>query len=301
MRTFEEAHALVIGVADYNSRAFPQLSLAALNDAVDFACTLWNPRIGAYRSDRVRLLLNEQATAPSILQELERIIEDSTDRDTVVLFFSGHGWHENGSSYLAAWDAHADGGPLDGLISGETLSNYLQAIPARRVAAFFDCCYSGGVAEIESCAASSRPMPATTLGLDEATYERIARGEGRAVFASSKPGGRSIIQADARNSIFTSCLLRALHGEAQGEDPDTIRILDIFRFLNKEVLVQSCGLQRPILKTAITDDFPLVLRQRREQQEAPIPSPTPPPVGERFNDWSQQAHGDIHNLFFQES
>lgn len=270
MNAFEHGYALVVGVAGYRDRHLPPLPLAVLNDAVDFACTLWNPEVGGYRADRVRLLLDEQATEEGIVQSLDWLYEccGADSESTAVIFFSGHGLSTGGGSFLAAYDARLAPG-LEGLIESEELTSRLKAIEAGRLAVFLDCCYAGGIADISVKGPGTIGIPHVNPGLDERTYRKLARGKGRALLAASQPGGKSMVKKEARNSVFSECLLQALRGAAGREGAETIGMLEVFEFVTSAVLERSLGLQQPLFKAEISENFPLVLRQASASPEPP--------------------------------
>ena len=253
---FEHGYAVVVGVAGYQaaSRDLPQLPLAVLNDAVDLARTLWDPDICGYRADRVHLLLEEQATAAGILRELEWLRDQARGEDTAIFFFSGHGWQVDGASYLAAYDARTD--LLDsGMIPTDELSNRFAAIAPGRLMVILDSCFAGA-AQIKGrdAAQGSRGIPI----LDQRTYDTLTAGRGRVLIAASGPDEESTILPRERNSLFTSCLLRGLRGEARC-DGAALGILDLFQFTSREVRRQSYERQIPLLKGALSDNFPIAL------------------------------------------
>jgi uncharacterized caspase-like protein len=271
MSAFEHGYAVVVGVAGYRAQGLPPLPLAVLNDAVDVTRTLWDPDICGYRADRVHLLLEEQATVQAVRQELEWLVNRCTEEDTAVIFFSGHGWTGDRKSYLACYDAWP-GPPCRGMIEGEELAGYLSAIPAGRLVVLLDSCFSGGISEIrDSRASASGGYPG---GLDEGTYEKLCAGRGRVLLASSGSSEKSVALPRERNSLFTSCVLRGLRGEADSHELGAVGIFDLFRFVSKEVQEKSNGFQNPLLKARMMDDFPMALRSGRRSD--PVTRPAPP-------------------------
>lgn len=289
MSAFEHGYAVVVGVAGYQTRGLPPLSMAVLNDAVDVARTLWDPDLCGYRADRVRLLLEEQATAQGIQRGLEWLSERCTDQDTAIFFFSGHGWQNGGDSYLAAYDTQVES-PMKGIISSEELTNRLRAIRAGRLAVFLDSCFSGGAAEIKGY--PSAPCG----GLDERVYEKLAEGRGRALIASSGPTRESIVLNGQRNSLFTSCLLRGLHGEAESSQADALGIYDLFQFVSQEVRQLSLERQEPVWKAQITENFSIALRRAGRPVDTTLPAPPTSPEP----DLSQPKERTISTDFYFE-
>lgn len=278
MSGFGGGFAVAIGISGYAS--LQRLPIAVLNDAVDVARTLWDPYLCGYRADRVRLLLEAEATADGIRSALGWLEESCGAGDTALLFFSGHGWrHGEGRGsewYLAGYDADINALP-EGMLPGTELTSRLARIRAGRLAAVLDCCYAAGAAALKGEGAV-----AFRSGPTEIDYERLAQGRGRVILASSRIGEESLVLEGERNSLFTSSLLRGFAGEAG--DGEEVRALDLFRFVSNEVSVRSGDRQHPVLKGEMEDDFPLALRRRlaepdlRSKDEEPIPAvPAQPP------------------------
>jgi uncharacterized caspase-like protein len=298
MSSFENGYAVVVGVAGYHSPGLPPLPLAILNDAVDVARALWDPDLCGYRADRVRLLLDEQATAEAVRKGLEWLIDRCGQDDTAVFFFSGHGWSEDGRSSLAAYDAQT--GSLRGMIAGEELARYFKALRAGRLAIFLDSCFSGGLSHITGDGIA----PAGYIsGLDEGTYGKLCAGNGRVLLASSGPEQKSIVPDRERNSLFTSCLLRGLR-EAENHESGGLGIFDLFRFVAREVNAQSGGTQTPLFKGEMWDEFNIALRGEGKggaavPQKAPEPPQAPPVQTARHQEIragrdAYSAEGDIN-------
>jgi hypothetical protein len=270
MSAFEHGYAVVVGVAGYSAQGLPPLPLAALNDAVDLARTLWDPDLCGYRADRVRLLVEEQATALAIRQGLDWLVDRCSPDDTAIVFFSGHGWNDGTFSALAAYDAWT-APPGRGMIPGDELANYFRAIPSGRLAVFLDSCFSGGLSDIQGGPGSGSASYGPPRGFDEGTYEKLCAGRGRVLLASSGPQEKSVISEDGRNSLFTSCLLRGLRGEAPTQQEGVLGIFDLFRFVSREVKEKSNRFQNPLFKGLMSDDFPITLQAGRKSPAEPSP------------------------------
>lgn len=255
MSGFSGGFALVIGVSGYP--CLPRLPLAVLNDVVDIARVLWDPQICGYRPDRVRLLVEAEATAEGIRGGIKWLAESCGSGDTAILYFSGHGWQGTGNSkrewYLAAYDASTDA-CHDGMLPGSELTELLSKIKAGRLAIVLDCCYAAGTAALKG-----GDMEELRPGLKQEDYERLAQGRGRVILASSRSDEKSLVLEGDRNSLMTDCLLRGLTGAAGNESE--VRALDLFRYVAKEVPARSDHRQHPVLKCTLEDDFPLALRR----------------------------------------
>jgi hypothetical protein len=299
---FEHGYAVVVGVAGYQaaSRDLSRLPLAVLNDAVDLACTLWDPEICGYRADRVHLLLEEQATAVAIVRELEWLSDHTREDDTAIFFFSGHGWQTGGASYLAAYDARTD--LLDsGMIPTDEISNRFASIAAGRLVVLLDSCFAGA-AQIKGRDAAQGSGGIAVLA--QRSYDTLADGRGRVLMAASGPDEESTIFPRERNSLFTSCLLRGLRGEAKC-DGAALGILDLFQFTAREVRRRSYDRQRPLLNVTLNDNFPIALRRRPEEEtpsktgdgpEPPSPRREPERPSRQINKPTVYVEGDVSSI-----
>jgi len=186
------------------------------------------------------------------------VVHSRANIDTI-FFFSGHGGRiENGpqaGNYLVPFEAD----PVDfkkTAIEGEELTGLLGDIKAGRLLVLFDCCYAGGAGEIKDALAET--MPEYKSGLDERYYDRLARGQGRVIIASSRSTEQSWILPDMQNSLFTHYLLEALRGQARTYGDGLIRVFDVFNYISEEV-PKSQPQQHPILKAELETNFAIAL------------------------------------------
>jgi hypothetical protein len=254
---FEQGHALVIGVANYSQvRPLPGV---VLNDARDLRELLTSPACG-YPSANVTQLLDDQATAGGIRTALADLATRTGPDDTVVIFFSGHGGHEDSGDktqqYLIPYDCNPNDLPGTA-ISGEEMTGFLRDIKAGRLLVLFDSCHSGGAGDPKSL------LPQIKSGLSETYYEKLAQGVGRVVIASSRREEFSWALDGMGNSLFTHFLLEALRGPAITLGDGYVRVFDVFRHVADNVPVRAAQInasQHPIFKaTAMEEDFPIAL------------------------------------------
>ena len=87
MPAIDNAHALVVGIADYaNIRKLPKV-----RDAEDLAAALVDPTLCGYYAKNVTVLLDRDATQDKIRAGFE-VLKGRCDADsTTFLYFSGHG------------------------------------------------------------------------------------------------------------------------------------------------------------------------------------------------------------------
>jgi hypothetical protein len=256
MPALENAHALVIGIADYAE--INPLPPTVLNDARDVHSLLVDPARCGYRPENVHLLLNAEATQAAIREALAELAARSDEASTVLLYFSGHGGHveagPGAGEYLLPVDTvYASAGSIARTaISGASFTEALGAVPAGKMLMVFDCCHSGGIGQVKDAAA-----PAIKAGLPESYYDRLKEGRGRVILASSRSSEYSYVLPGAANSLFTQHLLAGLRGGIASED-GTIRIFDLFEYLQPRVTANQPN-QHPIFKAEMEENFAVAL------------------------------------------
>src|SRR4051812_28348323 len=101
MPLFEQGHALLIGVANYQDAGLRMPVPVALADAEGVSKCLRDQSICAYPDGQVKLLRDDQATRTAVIEALEALATKAKGSDTVFIFFSGHGvLGEDGHYYL---------------------------------------------------------------------------------------------------------------------------------------------------------------------------------------------------------
>ncbi len=255
MSTINNAHALVVGIAHYQTVS--PLPATVLNDARAIAQLLTDPRYCGYTRGNVQLLLDGQASLEGLREGLARLAATTNADSTVTIFFSGHGGRvgvgPQQGEYLLPADADVSSPEAlshSSLSSGE-LSAAFAKIPARKLVVIFDCCHAGGMGEPKAAAVPWKS------GILEDTYARLMEGRGRVILASSRSGELSWVLPNARNSLFTQCLLEGLRGDAPSED-GLIRIFDLYRYIQPRVTAAEPR-QHPVFKAQLEDDFPVAL------------------------------------------
>ena len=256
MPSFSNGHAAVIGIADY--RHINRLPPAVLDDARGVAAALTDPQTCGYDPGQVVSLLNEQANKDAVRSALDDVARRCDADSTFVFYVSAHGGRvEDGDhrgEYLLPVDTiYEDGESLARTaVLGEELTLLLNAIPARRLVAVFDCCHSAGIGHPKAPAA-----PEVKAGLTERYYKQLAAGQGRVVFASCRDTEFLYVRPGEANSVFTRHLLDGLRGGLPGPG-GVVRVFDLFHYLQPKVVADQPN-QHPVFKCEVEDNFPLAL------------------------------------------
>ncbi len=223
--TFAHGHALLIGVgADLP---------VTVEDARALGRILTDPARAAYPEAQVETLTEAGATRAGILEGFDRLIErvGKDAEATAVVYFSGHGgFLGTPSEYLLVPYGFDNSKYEQTSVSAAEFTAKIEAIKARKLVVFLDCCHGGGVPQFKGPGApiEKSPMPPDLL-------DKLKEGSGRVVVASSRPNEFSYIKAGAKNSLFTECLIEALSGKAGGRQDGFARILEVLSYLLEKV------------------------------------------------------------------
>ncbi len=183
-------HALIIGVSSYAH--FPSLRTAA-SDAQELARVLEQDY-----GFRTRILKDPSHLA--LLIELKSLADSLDREDRLLIYYAGHGKiaADAGRGYWIPADAEPDDDSK--WIANETVSEYLDLIPARQILVVSDSCYSGTMTR------SGLTRRATADGPEP---EQSADRRSRTVLTSG--GLQPVLDAGGgEHSLFARALLTVL-------------------------------------------------------------------------------------------
>ena len=198
-----------------------------------------------------RVLADAQATKANILDGLEWIQLQVTQKDVAVLFFAGHGINDsNGIFYFLPVDADLERLKRTGISQSDITSTVTMI--AGKVVVFMDACYSGNL---------MGKTKRRGLVVSSAVVNELASAENGAVVFSSSTG-RQYSQENPEwgNGAFTKGLVEGLSGKAdyKGTGRITVNMLDLY--VSERVKELTKGQQTPsTVKPPNVPDFPLSL------------------------------------------
>ncbi len=211
--------ALVIGVDDYHSAAFPDLRFAG-EDARAVAEILRGPGEGGF--ERVVVLDSSTVTSRArILAELRGALADLRREDVFVIYFSGHGTaavNDEGEVRLYLLVHDSSPGDLEGTaIDLEVLQDFVGSLRAERKALVVDACFHG--------AGKSIVDPTLTGEIAEAlasvTRTRVrGLGSGEAHLFASTLGRPAFEDDELGHGVYTSYLLQSMTWARTAADRD---------------------------------------------------------------------------------
>ncbi|MDP6086817.1 MAG: caspase family protein [Nitrospinota bacterium] len=194
--------ALLIGIDRYQDKRIPKLDYTAA-DAKAMYAVLTDPNHGRFPKERVKLLLDERATAKNIRRHFTWLRRNARPEDMVIVFCSGHGAPEEGGTYWVPYDAEID--DLGATAVGNAyITRELGRIRAKRLITFLDSCYSAAIVAKED-----KPK-----ALFDQDFFKKFQGTGRVTITASDGKELSLESKELRQGVFTHYLVQALKGKA---------------------------------------------------------------------------------------
>lgn len=269
--------ALVVGVSNYPP-PIPSLKGVA-NDAKAMADLLGSPQ-GQFRGSGVITLLDAQATAAAIREQLDAALGNAVRDDTVFVYMAGHGHVENGAYYFVASDTVLGHMAQTGVPLAE-LRDKFDGSPSRRVFVWLDFCHSGGVVErtVEAPLTDDRDTILRTL--------RVAKGAGKLIVAActSEQTAKEKTYNAGRHGTFTLALLDGLQGKAANLDGE-VTASSLYEYVVKRVEGEWHD-QCPVMVGHMQGSIVLMhYADRKSGDTAPTPKPAEAEVCESSGAWA---------------
>jgi uncharacterized caspase-like protein len=257
---FVRPWAVLIGAEKYHRAN--QLKYT-VNDVRELSLTL--QRRGGYSAERV-LEMTDDALNPrfqplraSLMAELPRLFERVEPGDSLVVYFSGHGFRDAaGKLYLAPLDCD----PADPTASGVPVEWLREQIASCRAAfklLVLDACHAGSEKGDDDDAEAS--VAAKDLG------DLFRNLEGVVTIASSTADEKSQLWDDKQHSLFSYWLNQGLKGHADENSDGAVDIDELYKFVYRNV-TNTAKAQFPLPQTPVrivrsgTPDVPVVVRLR---------------------------------------
>ncbi|WP_370104651.1 caspase family protein [Winogradskyella sp.] len=233
--------ALVIGVSDYKEDAL-KLNYAD-NDAALFKNYL--SEVEGIKDENITLLINEDAVALNIVQELKQLFNRSQENDVLYLYFAGHGDVVDDfgqkEGFLLASDANAHQEYYSGgVLTLNLLNTVIDNLSTKGVKVYLilDACRSGFVFEDGT---------QKNMGTIQAMFENSSK------FLSCGSNELSYESGDLKHGYFTYYLVKGLAGNADGNSDNTIIFREIDDYLydnvNTTVSKKHNKTQTPVVRT----------------------------------------------------
>jgi hypothetical protein len=240
---------LAIGISEYDSQELRKDVEYAASDAEKVARVLQTRGKSLYREVKVISLLNKDATRRKILRALGQVRKEATQRDTVVIFFAGHGWRspQNRFYFLTA-DTDPEDKEATALSEGDFNPAVLALLPGK-VLLLLDACHSATL--IENAGRSSEG-PTDRLLTDLTSNEF-----GLVMMCSSRGMEKSLESRRLKGGHFTTAVVEGLEGKARRQY-GAIYVTTLDEYVKARVQELTEGSQHPASRVPATiTDIPL--------------------------------------------
>jgi len=228
-----EPYALLVGVRQYSeAKELRQLPYAE-NDMAELARVLHD---GGYKADNV-VLMTQTAGADRlrylplkarIRKELDLLIKNRGEDDTVLLAFAGHGvvFKDDPDSYFCPADAQLD--DKDTLLSLTEIYRGLEKCKARTKVLLVDACRNDPLAD--------KSRAPEKLDLESVTRPpEPTKDGGVAAFFSCSRGQKAFEDDRSRHGAFFHYVIEGLQGEA-APDKDDVTLLELGAYVQRRVV-----------------------------------------------------------------
>jgi uncharacterized caspase-like protein len=240
-------YLLSVGVSTYKDKnitlTYPS------KDAKDFADIMSQQKGKLYKDVVVRVRTDAQATRDNIMDDLEWIQRQATQRDMVIVFMAGHGMNDTvtGNYYYLPYDANIEAVKRT-MIPGSEIHSTLAKLTGTRLL-FMDTCHAGNVT-----GTATRGVP----DLRQFLQDLKDGGQGLVVITSSRPGQKSQEHPSWNNGAFTKALVEGLKGKALKDRQGLITFTALDAYITQRVKELTKGTQAPATqKSTEVSDFPL--------------------------------------------
>lgn len=224
--SFTQGHALIIGVGRYQH--FPSADVPiAVDDARAVVEVIKDGKFCGYPDEQVELITDSAATRSGTLAALDRLAQRAGEKDTVFLFYCGHGaLGTDGNYYLVSHDFKVDSGrivPGSGVSEIELIEK-LRVLKAQRTLLIFNTCHSGSISP--TLATGAPEVESSSLSVDT-TSALLATGSGRIIITACREEQKSYIGKGAL-TIFTQALVDGLRGKSVGNSAGYISAFRLY-------------------------------------------------------------------------
>jgi len=234
----ENAHAVVIGINEYEDPRIPNLTFARA-DAEEVYKILIDPKLGGFSPDNVSLLLDGDATERRIRTAIGRDVRRQAGKaDLVYIYYAGHGsaeidpkcrYQDGLEKYLVPADAELDNLFSTG-IAMEDIQKFFERIEARQIIFFIDSCYSGEAGGRTFRNPNFQKRAAMTTDFLDGMS-----GEGRLVVTACDVNEVSLETNEAGHGLFTYYLAEGLKGAADKDQDGLVTTQELYDYIFENV------------------------------------------------------------------
>ncbi len=245
-----EKRAILIGINHYYLDASIGNLNFCVNDVKELDNVLSDERRGNFSTVTLysgnednRLLPNRS----NILAMIKLLANNSEENDTILVYFAGHGFEQEGANYLLPADARIDV-LSDTAITIKWVKDTLSKSLAKKKLLVIDACHAGAKLGRSTSVPMSRSFQ----------EELFQESEGFAVLSSCKMDQVSYDFDEKNHGVFSYFLLEALNGAADDNQDNIITVPDTNKYVSskmREWCIKTGLQQNPTLYYNVAGDF----------------------------------------------
>ncbi len=225
-------YVLAVGVSAYANKDYT-LRYAA-KDATDLANVLQQQAGKLFRKVEVKLLTDQEASQGGVLDALEWLTRQVTQRDYAVVFLAGHGLADSaGEYYFLPSDGDTERLRRTGLHWSQ-FRTALRAMPGKVLLAL-DTCHSAG--------ATGARKAGGRLEYTNVLRDALSDEVGLITLSSCMPSEVSYEQDEWHNGAFTKALVEALSGQADHNGDGVVTLAELDAYISERVKALTKGRQ----------------------------------------------------------
>jgi len=241
--------AVIVGISKYDDTRIPALRYAS-SDAESFYKWLISPQGGKLAPARVKLLLDNKATAANIKDALFNWLGQTFEEDIVTIYFAGHGSPQSpdhpDNLFFLPYDCRYDNISSTGFPMWDIKTALNRYIKAKRAIVIADACHSGGVSQSFDVAPRfNRGIRVRPVSTGNDPLANV--GEGVCVISASYENQYSQESKDwgGGHGVFTYFLLKGLEGNADYNNDAAVTLGELTSYLSQEVRRATKNAQSP--------------------------------------------------------
>ncbi|MCF2644227.1 MULTISPECIES: caspase family protein [Prevotellaceae] len=218
----QKTYAIITGVSNYegNDHDLAQSS----KDAKSIAA------LYKEKNASVTLFTSKYATRDNIIAQIRKVAKVATASDRVVFSYSGHGAPNILCTYTT--------GNMK-MLSYAELFKELNKCLTKDIVVYIDACFSGSAA---SSAVGTKALPV------EMNWRNMVKSNPRYIlFLSSRESETSAESGLVGAGFFTRALIKGLRGKSDVNADRNVTVMELFRYIYKDVLLHSDKKQHPQL------------------------------------------------------
>jgi hypothetical protein len=197
--------AIIIGIEDYKPRDENQVRSVpyAKKDALLFKKMLIE-RFKVEETD-IRMFINEDALKSDLEYDLRSLFHSLSEKDRLVFYYVGHGFHSGTTNYLSTYDTHINNVSETSVSMRKVLLDPLLNSKCKSGLVFIDACAQSFIVDNERALITD--INTEDFHLFKSEYPHFA------TFLSCQPGQSSYSCHELEHGIWTYHLDKAISGE----------------------------------------------------------------------------------------